>query len=287
MSPSATRRNSSPPSPRKPSPCRPSCLASCHHCEVDRKVQAISHGGARDNAGPVGTFTTPDIIAKDISFASDLKWTDATVGADNPVRRDVNLHNKSIRINGKLFEKGLGPTRSTTSGRHRVRHQRQEVLLQSHRRPGRPGREAAFSSRCWSTARPRPKARSCARTTHDIRVDVAGAKSRSPFASSTAATATDTTTPSGALPASLKPENRLTGRNDVGWAPPTIDHHMSIMVGGAHPTELHRSRSSRPARRTMTERSASAMKTWSIHPPRPGIGGHRICRLARRSRPRR
>ncbi|MGA2496398.1 MAG: NPCBM/NEW2 domain-containing protein [Tepidisphaeraceae bacterium] len=71
------------------------------------KVEAISRGGTKANAGVSGTFTTPDILAKGIAFASDMKWIKATCGADNPVRRDVNLKNQPIRINGKVIEKGL------------------------------------------------------------------------------------------------------------------------------------------------------------------------------------
>ncbi|MFI5380468.1 MAG: NPCBM/NEW2 domain-containing protein [Tepidisphaerales bacterium] len=71
------------------------------------KVEAVSRGGTKANSGAGGTFTTPDILAKGITFASDMKWTKATCGADNPVRRDVNLKEQPIKINGRLIEKGL------------------------------------------------------------------------------------------------------------------------------------------------------------------------------------
>ena len=71
------------------------------------KVEAISHGGSRANSGPSGTFTTPDILARGVTFASDMQWINATAGASNPVRRDKNLNGQTIKINGKPVEKGL------------------------------------------------------------------------------------------------------------------------------------------------------------------------------------
>ena len=71
------------------------------------KVEALAHGGSRLNSGPCGTFTTPDILAQGVTFASDMKWVRANAGAENPVRRDVNLHGKPIQINGKRMEKAL------------------------------------------------------------------------------------------------------------------------------------------------------------------------------------
>ena len=71
------------------------------------KVEALSRGGSRVNSGPGGTFTTPEILAQGVTFASDMQWTRANAGADNPVRRDVNLHGRAIKINGRLMEKAL------------------------------------------------------------------------------------------------------------------------------------------------------------------------------------
>jgi len=71
------------------------------------KVEAISHGGLKLNRGASGVFSTPDILAKDATFASDLSWTRASAGAGNPVRRDRNLKDEGLKINGKPIEKGL------------------------------------------------------------------------------------------------------------------------------------------------------------------------------------
>ncbi len=71
------------------------------------KVEAISRGGTTVNTGSSGTFTTPEVLATNVSFASDLQWTKATAGAQNPVRRDQNLHGKTIKFNGQPVEKGL------------------------------------------------------------------------------------------------------------------------------------------------------------------------------------
>ncbi len=71
------------------------------------KVEAISPGGLQLNLGSSGTFTTPDILATGVTFASDLPWTKATCGAANPVRRDRNLRGNALKMNGKLVEKGL------------------------------------------------------------------------------------------------------------------------------------------------------------------------------------
>lgn len=71
------------------------------------KVEAISAGGLQAQRGPGGTFTTPDILAKAVTFASDLPWARANAGAGNPVRRDKNLHEKTLRSNGQAVAKGL------------------------------------------------------------------------------------------------------------------------------------------------------------------------------------
>ena len=71
------------------------------------KVEAVSPGGTRGNAGRPGTFTTPDDPAKGVAFASDLQWTKATAGAGNTVHRDNNLNGQPLAINGKPYLKGL------------------------------------------------------------------------------------------------------------------------------------------------------------------------------------
>ena len=71
------------------------------------KVEAISRGGTRVNADGPGTFTTPDHATQGVAFASDLEWKSATVGADNSVHRDTNLHGRPLAINGKPYRKGL------------------------------------------------------------------------------------------------------------------------------------------------------------------------------------
>ncbi|MCX6923872.1 MAG: NPCBM/NEW2 domain-containing protein [Verrucomicrobia bacterium] len=71
------------------------------------KVEAISRGGCRAHSGSTGTFTTADRLAKGVTFASDMLWAKANAGANNPVRRDKNLQEKIITINGRVFEKGL------------------------------------------------------------------------------------------------------------------------------------------------------------------------------------
>jgi hypothetical protein len=71
------------------------------------QVEALARGGSKLNSGPCGTFITPDILAKGVTFASDMKWVRANAGAENPVRRDVNLHGQPIQINGQRKEKAL------------------------------------------------------------------------------------------------------------------------------------------------------------------------------------
>ena len=71
------------------------------------KVEAISPGGTRGNEGEAQPLTTPESLAQGVTFASDMPWIKATAGAGNPVRRDVNLHERAITMGGKRCEKGL------------------------------------------------------------------------------------------------------------------------------------------------------------------------------------
>ena len=71
------------------------------------KVEALAHGGPTLHSGPCGTFCTPDILARGVTFASDVPWVRANAGAENPVRRDVNLHGQPVHINGRRLDKAL------------------------------------------------------------------------------------------------------------------------------------------------------------------------------------
>ena len=71
------------------------------------KVEAIATGGIKTNAGGADSFTTPESPLKGIAFASDLKWTKETAGAENTVHRDTNLNGHGLAINGKPIPKGL------------------------------------------------------------------------------------------------------------------------------------------------------------------------------------
>jgi len=76
--------------------------------ELGWSVVAIGWGGKRTGEGPPGTFVTPRLDRPEgIVFLSDMPWIKATAGADNPVRRDVNYHGKTISIAGKTYPKGL------------------------------------------------------------------------------------------------------------------------------------------------------------------------------------
>ena len=76
--------------------------------ELHWSVEAVGWGGTRTNDGPRGTFVTPRLNRPDgIAFLSDLPWIKAVAGAENPVRRDVNYHGKTISIAGKPYPKGL------------------------------------------------------------------------------------------------------------------------------------------------------------------------------------
>ena len=71
------------------------------------KVEAIAPGGLTAHRGPAGTFTTPDLLARGVTFASDMQWVRASAGAGNPIRRDKNLNGGPLKFNGKLVAKGL------------------------------------------------------------------------------------------------------------------------------------------------------------------------------------
>jgi hypothetical protein len=72
------------------------------------KVEAVSHGGKRASDGGTMQFTVPKRpTIPGLTFASDLNPAKATVGADNPLRKDHNLYNKPIAIAGKVYPKGL------------------------------------------------------------------------------------------------------------------------------------------------------------------------------------
>jgi alpha-galactosidase len=72
------------------------------------RVEAISWGGTRSNAGEPGHLTTPSLDRREgIVFLSDIPWSRATAGANNPVRRNVNYYGKRITIAGKAYPKGL------------------------------------------------------------------------------------------------------------------------------------------------------------------------------------
>jgi len=76
--------------------------------ELHWSVEAIGWGGTRTSDGPPGVFVTPRLSRPEgITFLSDVPWAKATAGADNPVRRDVNYHGKTIAIAGKPYPKGL------------------------------------------------------------------------------------------------------------------------------------------------------------------------------------
>lgn len=67
------------------------------------KVEAIAPGSVVPSSDGPGEFTTPDILTRDVTFASDLPWIMATAGADNTVHRGTNLHGRPININGLLY----------------------------------------------------------------------------------------------------------------------------------------------------------------------------------------
>jgi hypothetical protein len=72
------------------------------------RVEAISWGGSRAHSGPTGILLTPRLARlAGIVFLSDMPWTKATAGADNPVRRNKNYYGKPISIAGKTYPKGL------------------------------------------------------------------------------------------------------------------------------------------------------------------------------------
>lgn len=72
------------------------------------RVEAISWGGVRLNAGPPGSFVTPQLDRPaGLVLLSELPWVTANAGADNSVRRDVNYYGKPLAINGGVYLKGL------------------------------------------------------------------------------------------------------------------------------------------------------------------------------------
>lgn len=71
-------------------------------------VEAVAWGGRRTSSGAPGRFITPpENRPAGLVFASDLPWTTAHAGADNPVRRDVNYYGHPIAIAGRRYPKGL------------------------------------------------------------------------------------------------------------------------------------------------------------------------------------
>ena len=72
------------------------------------KVEAVSHGGRQPSADGTMQFTMPGRPkVPGVTFASDLTPAAATVGAENPLRKDRNLYSKPIAIAGKVYAKGL------------------------------------------------------------------------------------------------------------------------------------------------------------------------------------
>ena len=72
------------------------------------RVEAIGWGGRRAHLGPAGVLLAPRLVPlAGITFLSDMPWTSATAGADNPVHRDKNYYGKPICIAGKTYAKGL------------------------------------------------------------------------------------------------------------------------------------------------------------------------------------
>jgi hypothetical protein len=72
------------------------------------RAAAISWGGCRAASGAPGSFVTPPLRRPaGMTFASDVPWTAATAGADNPVRRDVNYYGKPIAMANRIYPKSL------------------------------------------------------------------------------------------------------------------------------------------------------------------------------------
>jgi hypothetical protein len=72
------------------------------------KVQAISWGGRRWNAGEAGILTPPPLkTLPGVTFFSYMNWEKATAGAGNTVHRDTNYSGAEISIAGKRYPKGV------------------------------------------------------------------------------------------------------------------------------------------------------------------------------------
>jgi len=78
--------------------------------ELFWKVEAISPGGRRFNADGPRAFTSSALKKLvGVTFASDMKWVKATMGAgaNRPVHRDETYYKKPITITGKIYQKGI------------------------------------------------------------------------------------------------------------------------------------------------------------------------------------
>ncbi|OHB78626.1 MAG: hypothetical protein A2V98_06655 [Planctomycetes bacterium RBG_16_64_12] len=85
--------------------------------ELFWKVEAISWGGKRSSEGDSGRLAIPELEKPaGVTFASDLTPVEATVGADNPLRRDRNYHGRPVRIASQAYPKALW-THSFDDGR--------------------------------------------------------------------------------------------------------------------------------------------------------------------------
>jgi alpha-galactosidase len=72
------------------------------------KVEAYSKGSWVNNDDGHWQFTAPALLSrKGITFACDLQWTKATVGAEQQVHRETNLKGNPIMIDGKNYPKSL------------------------------------------------------------------------------------------------------------------------------------------------------------------------------------
>jgi hypothetical protein len=74
------------------------------------KIEAIAGGGRRFNSGGPGSFITPkpaDLTG--VTFASDMDWVKATMGASpgRPVLRNQTFDKKHIAIAGRTYRKGI------------------------------------------------------------------------------------------------------------------------------------------------------------------------------------
>jgi len=79
-------------------------------CTLYWKVEAISRGGRRFSSDRPGSFTTPKPASlTGVTFASDMNWVKATMGAapSRPVLRDQNYDKRRITIAGRTCPKGI------------------------------------------------------------------------------------------------------------------------------------------------------------------------------------